>query len=103
MSEDMKRREFIKVGTVLTAGIPLGLSGSNLTMQSSGNNDNIRLGVIGTGSRGAWECYILKQTPGIDVVACCDILPKHLENGLKEAMPGARSFSWNEKPYMAHR
>ena len=88
----MKRREFIKVGTALTAGIPLGLAASNLNMQPSGKNDTIRLGVVGTGDRGEWECYILKETPGIDVVACCDILPKHLENGLKQAVKGAKGY-----------
>ena len=92
MSENMKRREFIKTGTVLTAGIPLGLAASNLNLQPSGNDDPIRIGVIGTGDRGEWECYILKETPGIDVVACCDILPKHLEKGLKEAVKGAKGY-----------
>jgi len=92
MSENMKRREFIKTGTVLTAGIPLGLAASNLNGQQSGNNESIRIGVIGTGDRGEWECYILKETPGIDVVACCDILPKHLEKGLKEAVKGAKGY-----------
>ena len=52
-----------------------------------------QLGIIGTGDRGAWECYILKNIPGIDVVACCDIIPEHLENGLKEASPGAKGYS----------
>ncbi len=92
MSENMKRREFIKVGTALTAGIPLGLAASNLNIQPSGKNDTIRLGIVGTGDRGEWECYILKETPGIDVVACCDILPKHLENGLKQAVKGAKGY-----------
>ena len=49
-------------------------------------------GIIGTGDRGTWEAYILKVTPGIDVVACCDILPDHLEDGLKEAVSGARGY-----------
>lgn len=102
MSENMKRRKFIKVGTALTAGIPLGLAGSNLTTQTSGNNDAIRIGVIGTGSRGAWECYILKETPGIDVVACCDILPEHLKNGLKNAVKGAKGYE-NYKELLAQK
>ncbi|MDZ7765951.1 MAG: Gfo/Idh/MocA family oxidoreductase [Melioribacteraceae bacterium] len=51
------------------------------------------MGVIGTGDRGKWECYILKQTPGIDVVACCDIIPSHLERGLGEAVKGAKGYT----------
>ncbi len=92
MSGNMNRRKFIKTGTAITAGLPLGLAASNLKIQSTPASDTIRLGVIGTGDRGAWECYILKETPGIDVVACCDIYPPHLENGLNEATKGARGY-----------
>ena len=88
----MNRREFIKIGTAATAGVSLGLPASNLISQSTQPNDVLRLGAIGTGDRGEWECYILKETPGIDVVACCDIYPKHLERGLKEAVKGARGY-----------
>ena len=92
MSKKMNRREFIKVGSAIGAGIPLGLAASNLSLASPPPSDTIRLGVIGTGDRGEWECYILKETPGIDVVACCDIYPPHLEKGLKEAAKGARGY-----------
>ena len=86
----MKRRKFLKMSATATAGLPIALSATNLNL--SGAGESVRIGVIGTGDRGEWECYILKETPGIDVVACCDILPKHLANGLKEAMPGAKGY-----------
>jgi predicted dehydrogenase len=92
MSGKINRREFIKVGTALTAGIPFGLAASHPSMSFNPPGEVIRLGVIGTGDRGEWECYILKETPGIDVVACCDIYPKHLEKGLKEASKGAKGY-----------
>ena len=88
----MNRREFLKAGTVLGAGIHLGLTSSGLGFQSTQPNDTLRLGVIGTGDRGEWECYILKETAGVDVVACCDIYPKHLEKGLKQAAKGAKGY-----------
>jgi predicted dehydrogenase len=92
MAKKMNRREFIKTGTVIGAGIPLGLAASNLNSPLMPPSDTIRLGVIGTGDRGEWECYILKKTPGIDVVACCDIYPPHLEKGLNEAEKDARGY-----------
>ncbi len=92
MSKNMKRRKFMKIGAAATAAMPFGLAASNLMQNQDRNADPIRLGIIGTGDRGEWEAYILKVTPGIEVVACCDILPKHLENGLKEAEPGAKGY-----------
>ena len=94
MQNKIKRREFMKIGTAATAAIPFGLSAASM-LQSKKilKNDVIRMGVIGTGDRGEWECYILKETPGIDVVACCDILPDHLQNGLNQSVKGAKGYS----------
>ena len=91
MIKNIKRREFIKMGAIASVGIPMGLGAAQLAKKDT--NKPIRIGVIGTGDRGAWETYILKVTPGIDVVACCDIIPKHLQNGLNEAPKGARGYS----------
>ena len=93
MKKKINRRKFIKIGAAATAAVPFGLAASGLMQQSASKSDTIRLGIIGTGDRGAWETYILKVTPGIDVVACCDIIPKHLEEGLKEAVPGAKAYT----------
>jgi predicted dehydrogenase len=91
MAKKIKRRDFIKMGAIASVGIPMGLSANHLVKQNTKNP--VRIGVIGTGDRGAWETYILKVTPGIDVVACCDIIPKHLQNGLNEAGEGARGYT----------
>src|SRR5574342_534521 len=93
MNKKYSRREFLKIGSATTAGLTLGLG---TTMQSDtrvASNDTIQIGVIGTGDRGAWEVYILKQTPGTRVVACCDILPKHLQNGMENAAKNAQGYS----------
>jgi len=91
MTKNLKRREFIKMGAIASVGIPMGLAAGQIIMNDT--NKPIRMGVIGTGDRGAWETYIMKVTPGIDVVACCDIIPKHLQNGLDEAAEGAKGYS----------
>ncbi len=95
MSNKINRRKFIQFGAAVTAtaAIPFSKSMGNITEKFLQSDDPIRIGVIGTGDRGEWECYILKQTPGIEVVACCDTIPKHLENGLKEAEKGAKGYT----------
>ena len=92
MPKKISRRKFIEMGALGAAGMSL----ANKTGAKRGRvsaENTIRLGIIGTGDRGAWESYILKQTPGIDVVACCDILPGHLQDGLKHAVKGAAGYS----------
>lgn len=93
MANNINRRKFIKLGAVATAAIPLSMNMANSNTNIFSSNENIRIGVIGTGDRGEWECYILKETPGIDVVACCDIIPSHLERGLGEAVKGAKGYT----------
>lgn len=55
--------------------------------------DPIRVGFIGTGSRGSGLANTLKNIPGAEIVACCDIIPEHLQNGLAEASKGAKGYS----------
>ena len=55
--------------------------------------DIIRVGIIGTGSRGTGLASLIKDIRGMEVVACCDIIPEHLQNGLKEAAKGARAYT----------
>ena len=57
----------------------------------SGANDRIRCATIGTGGRGT---YLTKQfvAQDVEVVAVCDVYEPHLQDGLKEASPGAKSY-----------
>lgn len=95
MKKTIDRRHFLKTSTIAIAGLsfPLIAKGYNLLNYS----DSINLGIIGTGDRGAWESYILSKTPGIEVIACCDIIPKHLQDGLKYAVKGATAYKDYEK------
>ncbi len=52
----------------------------------------IRLGVIGTGQRGSGLLQLLRERSDFSVVACCDILPGHLQEGLGLAAQGARGY-----------
>jgi predicted dehydrogenase len=57
-----------------------------------GPNDTIRIGVIGTGGRGTGLIKLLGEIDGMSVVACCDILPFRLEQGLAHAAKDARGY-----------
>lgn len=53
----------------------------------------VRIGVIGTGGRGNWLIKLISNIPGMEVTACCDVLPFRLEQGMKLAAPGAKPYS----------
>ncbi len=84
----MRRRTFIKHTTLATAGMAAGLR----TGRTYAATENIQIGVIGTGSRGAYEVALLREVAGARVVACCDILAGHLEDGLREAGKDASGY-----------
>jgi predicted dehydrogenase len=92
MSGKMSRRKFIQTSAVAAAGISIGMNAIAGGGKKVSPSDTILMGVIGTGDRGAWETEIMKGTPGIKVIACCDIYPPHLENGLKYAEKGALAY-----------
>ena len=89
----MKRRDFIKKGSLLSAG----MMASTYSMTAMGNiigaNKQINIGVIGTGSRGSGLIPILNSIEDVKVVACCDVLPFRLEEGLKRSGSNAKSYT----------
>lgn len=89
---DIKRREFLKKSVAAGSGLALGLTASPSFSKQVSKNDIIHVGVIGTGGMGNWEIEQLNQIPNYKVIACCDILPYRLENGLKTAGKGAKGY-----------
>ncbi|MEA1787099.1 Gfo/Idh/MocA family oxidoreductase [Arenibacter sp. GZD96] len=87
----MKRRDFVIKGGLISAGTLM--SSSALGSLTSGANDTINLGVIGTGDRGAGLIPFLNQIPGIRVTACCDVLPFRLEQGLAKVEQKAKGYA----------
>jgi predicted dehydrogenase len=87
----ISRRKFVKSGAIAASGLAtLGLPSFS---RSFFNEDIIRVGIIGTGSRGTGLANIIKGINGMEVVACCDIIPEHLKNGLQEAAVGAKAYT----------
>ncbi len=91
MKNIVNRRNFLKAGGLAASGLALGLPGMSWSNPLS-KNDVINIGVIGTGSRGGGLIRVMKDIPQIRVMACCDILPFHLENGMKNADPKAKAY-----------
>jgi predicted dehydrogenase len=88
----MKRRNFIEKGAIATSGliaVPSYLASGKVL----GANETLNVGVIGTGDRGTGLMSLFKEIPDADVIACCDILPFRLENGLSYANSRARGYT----------
>jgi len=56
-------------------------------------SDRVRLGVIGTGSRGNRLLRLLLETPGVEIAALCDDYELNLNAGLKNARGRPRAFA----------
>lgn len=83
----MSRRRFITTGAAAVSGLALALPLSASTAPA------IRVGVIGTGSRGNGLISLLQKMPAFQVTACCDVLPENLQKGIKTTGGKARGFS----------
>lgn len=86
------RRKFIITGAAAASGAAFGYhSLSAMEMPVFTKDDPVRVGLIGSGRRGTGLAHVLKTLPGLELVACCDVLPEHLQNGLKVA-PEAKGY-----------
>jgi len=98
---DNTRREFLKVmglgglGLVtLSSPWMSALADNNATSKGAANK--VRVGLIGSGSRGCYHLDNLKSleaTNNIQIVAVCDNYEPHLNDGLKIAKGTAKGFS----------
>lgn len=87
----LSRRKFISTGAVSLSGVAvLGLPAFTKTNR---NKNDIRIGLIGSGSRGCGLISLLKRIPGIELTACCDIIPGHLKQGLDIAGKDAKGYA----------
>ena len=88
----MDRRSFLKTSGLAASGILVGahhLDGWGSALAG----ETLRLGVIGTGRRGVGLMHVARAVGGMRTVACCDVLPFRLEEGVAAADPGCRSYS----------
>lgn len=89
----MNRRDFLK-NMGMASGVALLASSPWLSVFSEAEQtkkEQVRLGVIGPGSRGCFLMSLLKKNPKVNVVALCDIYQPSIDNGLK-MYPGAKVY-----------
>ncbi len=92
---DISRRQFVSTGAIALGGVAA--FGFPSIGRAGVQSDVIRVGMIGTGSRGTGVAATLKDVKGIELAACCDIIPEHLANGMKLAIPGAKAYTDHRK------
>ena len=79
----MNRRKFVSSTSKGVLGTIAALSPINSF--SLNKNEIINLGVIGTGDRGGGLIPLINKIPQFNLMACCDVLPFRLENGIARA------------------
>lgn len=84
------RRNFITAGIAAVAGLSALPAAFANPLRSA---DKIRLGLIGTGSRGSGLATLIKEMPDFELVACCDIIPENLQKGLSLAAKNAKGYT----------
>ncbi|ACU02999.1 Gfo/Idh/MocA family protein [Pedobacter heparinus] len=91
--EELSRRQFLSKNAIALSGIALSYAGLPLWAQAKAKNEVIRVGLIGTGSRGTGLIKLIQGIPEMQVVACCDPIAEHLANGIKQAARGAKAYT----------
>ena len=87
----ISRRKFISTGVITFSGVTL--LGLPALSQSPNKADIIRVGLIGSGSRGVGLATLIKDMGAFKLIACCDIIPEHLNDGMKLAGEDAKSYT----------
>ena len=88
MNRQFSRRQFIKTSSLGAAGMTL----SGFNTHHAIRSDNIKMGIIGVGSRGLGLLHTLKEIPEFQLVACCDIVGSHMDAGMQLAVKGAKAY-----------
>src|SRR5690606_12048173 len=89
------RRKFIASSVIGLGGlvaVPSVFAGQDIS-----SNKTVRIGIVGTGKRGLGLINTMATITGLEVVACCDILPDNLNAALAKAGPKAKGYTDYEK------
>lgn len=87
----MKRRDFLKTSGIIASGTMLASSAWAFPVRRY-DDAPLRVGVIGTGSRGTGLIRMMQPLAHLQVVAACDTLPFRLEAALPYCEEGVRSY-----------
>ncbi|MEM9647177.1 MAG: Gfo/Idh/MocA family oxidoreductase [Bacteroidota bacterium] len=88
----MRRRDFM-LKTGMTAAAISTVGPFEIYAGKEKVDSKIRMGIIGTGDRGGGLIPIIQDTDGLEVTACCDILPFRLESALTKTQGKSKGYS----------
>jgi len=86
----VSRRKFLHASAITASAMALGVPSRAF---SRNDRKNIKIGLIGSGSRGRGLVSLLKDIPETEVVSCCDIIPEHLQQGVSAAGKNAKGYT----------
>ncbi|WP_017260066.1 Gfo/Idh/MocA family protein [Pedobacter arcticus] len=91
----ISRRKFvagsaIALGGLITMDLPL-------FGQTVSASNGVNIGIVGTGKRGLGLINTIGQIPGLNIVACCDIIPENLSAAISKAGSKAKAYTDYEK------
>jgi len=90
-NKDQSRRKFISTSALALTGITaFGSQGFDFIQKVQ--TEKVRVGLIGSGSRGLGLAQTLANVRNIELVACCDIVEEHLKAGLRVADKDAKGY-----------
>lgn len=90
MKKNFSRRQFLTTGMIGLSGLAIaGNSAPSIFTLS----DKIKIGLIGVGQRGLGLATVIKNTPGLALTACCDLIPGNLAGGMKLSAPNSKSYT----------
>jgi len=90
MNEFISRRKFITSGTLALSSLAMVDMPAFASIISKENK--VRVALVGVGQRGLGLANLLKKTAGTELIACCDIVDKNLQNGIAVAAPKAKAY-----------
>lgn len=97
MTNQIKRREFIKRSAATGAGASLTLGVSKRTEAAfapqNSPNDRLTLGFIGTGARAQEFMKDVLRLPGLEIVALCDAYKGRLERAVERTVGRAKVYA----------
>ncbi len=96
MTYKQSRRIFLQKTALLTGGLFLGSHFPDIKALANDQDNvasSVRLGVIGTGSRGQYLMTHINLIPGIEIVAVCDNYQPNLDKGVEMTGGKAEAFT----------
>ena len=96
MTYKQSRRIFLQKTALLTGGLFLGSHFPDIRALANDQDnvaETIRLGIIGSGSRGQYLMTHINLIPGIEIVAVCDNYKPNLDKGVEMTGGKAEAFT----------